>query len=413
MKDLNNEVRVVSKFKILIVFILMIFSSHLYPSQIAGESMQTVNLINLLTQIDYENDPEKLNAYIDKNNVIFLINKGDVVQLLATLKITKPRTFIINGTLALGDKFIGRNAFQIQNKSLVNISGSGLLIGNANFQTNDTKQIDSALIKVSNSSKLILENLTINQSVDHGIQIIESVLIANNVSIENNIGNGIQLQKNSYGELNNIVAYANKNGIIVSSSSAIITATTANNNLNHGIAVLHSENVTLSNINTHFNKGMGVTFGGSTLNENIQNKNWSISNLKTSNNDKNGLSIDPTVDSAPGQVWSQNGTLEFIETWNNKIHGIYVTHSSDINIKELMAYDNKKAGIAISNSTNTNWENIRSSYNKNGIGVYGNEQHLNKHKFINFDASRNKDSSTHLAKKNAHRKNEIFQGVIQ
>jgi len=141
-----------------------------------------------------------------------------------------------------------------------------------------------------------------------------------------------------------------RNGLNCHNVSGNYTNIKSYNNTQHGVVFTHSESgFTLTNVEAYGNQESGIVLGGAS-NANLgSNRNYHLNNIYTYNNTFIGLTIDPTVAGSDAK-FEQDGTVTGVTSVNNGIHGINVTHSSDLIISNAISITNSQHGISLANS---------------------------------------------------------------
>jgi len=195
-----------------------------------------------------------------------------------------------------------------------------------------------------------------------------------------------------------------RNGIQTSSChDLVIYAVTATDNRRHGIAVRFSHDWHVHNCLATCNggaetdqdqlRGWGIVAGGDArVQHPPPNSDFTITNNICEDNYDGGITLDPTVANDPSTkqdetalIWTQRARVSGNVCCGRKggksrggehpfgIHGIHVTHSSDVVVTDNHCYQNHNSGIQLVNSTHVLVQANACYENTNGIGIFSRE----------------------------------------
>jgi parallel beta-helix repeat protein len=195
-----------------------------------------------------------------------------------------------------------------------------------------------------------------------------------------------------------------RNGIqVVSCRDVAIYAVTVTENRRHGIAFRYSHDWQVNNCMTTGNggketdedklRGWGIVAGGDArVRHPPPNSDFTITNNICEDNYDGGITLDPTVANDPSTeqdetalIWPQRARVSGNLCRGRKggesrggehpfgIHGIHVTHSSDVVVTDNHCYQNHNSGIQLVNSTHVLVQANACYENTNGIGIFSRE----------------------------------------
>ncbi|MFX1286050.1 MAG: nitrous oxide reductase family maturation protein NosD [Promethearchaeota archaeon] len=198
------------------------------------------------------------------------------------------------------------------------------------------------------SSPYIIENLFIEASTAHGIEIrsTDAYLIIQNCKVEGM--DGIHLFNATNVNVSNNTANNNNLGIWLGlSSKNTLSGNNVSNNSIYGIYLSTSSNNTLSK-NTAYNNSLGIFLGLSSNNTLSRN---------TANNNSRGIYL----------YYSSNNNTLSRNTANYNEYGIQLSSSNNYNTLIKNTVNKNDFGIWLSSSSNNTLSGNTASYNKYGI----------------------------------------------
>jgi parallel beta-helix repeat protein len=183
----------------------------------------------------------------------------------------------------------------------------------------------------------------------------------------------------------------------------VVSAATAVANRRHGIAFRYSHDWHVHNSMATRNggteadedqlRGWGIVAGGDArVRHPPPNSDFTITNNICEDNYDGGITLDPTVVDDPSTeqdetalIWTQRARLSGNVCRGRKgrksrggehpfgVHGIHVTHSSDVVVTDNHCYQNHNSGIQLVNSTHVLVQANACYENTNGIGIFSRE----------------------------------------
>ena len=193
------------------------------------------------------------------------------------------------------------------------------------------------------SHNIVIENVTIKNSPNSGINISDSNATIINMNCNNNNRNGIEIYGNSTAVIRDSEIKNNSiNGINISSSNVSIYNSELSNNGGHGSDIYGNSTANIEN--TIFkNNNNGI---------NIASSRVTIKNIKSNENNGYGLQM----------YGNSDVSLDNSEITRNKRHGIYTSESTFNADNNIVSYNNV-SGITAGSGANFNLKNNKINYN--------------------------------------------------
>lgn len=188
----------------------------------------------------------------------------------------------------------------------------------------------------------------------------------------------------------------------------VVHGVTASTNRRHGIVFTfsrrwHVDNCVARGNGTGTHGGWGIAAGGEPTGDQQPkpkpNRDFTITNNICEDNDRGGITLDPTVapeEGEPEVIWPQRARVSGNVCRNAELHhGIHLTHSSDVVVTDNVCTGNKKgSGIQLVSSSHVLVQGNTCFANRNGIGLFSDKDVTNPgHHVIGINMlSRNTDA---------------------
>jgi parallel beta-helix repeat protein len=252
--------------------------------------------------------------------------------------------------------------------------------------------------------------VTATENRRHGIEVIGSGkpgcdgVIVRDSLVEDCDESGLALGKVNGARVEDSCFQHCRNGIQAASCRDVaIYAVTATENRRHGIAFRYSYDWHVHNCMATANggtetdqdklRGWGIVAGGDDrVRHPPPNSDFTITDNVCEDNYDGGITLDPTVANDPktdqdetALIWPQRARVSGNVCRGRKggksrggehpfgIHGIHVTHSSEVVVTDNHCYQNHNSGIQLVNSTHVLVQANASFENTNGIGIFSRE----------------------------------------
>jgi parallel beta-helix repeat protein len=259
--------------------------------------------------------------------------------------------------------------------------------------------------------ELVVSSCRIRGGYGHGIRVAGSGdetrrdrVIVRDSLVEDCYESGVALDKVNGARVEDSRFQHCRNGVqAVSCRDVAIYAVTATENRRHGLAFRYSHDWHVHNCMATCNggtetdqdklRGWGIVAGGDArVRHPPPNSDFTITNNICEDNYDGGITLDPTVVNDPSTrqdetalIWTQRARVSGNVCRGRKggksrggehpfgVHGIHVTHSSDVVVTDNHCYQNHNSGIQLVNSTHVLVQANASYENTNGIGIFSRE----------------------------------------